>query len=29
LKEKMGVPAFGDTGKTEYYGSIDLETEGK
>jgi hypothetical protein len=29
LKEKMGAPSFGVTGKTEYYGSIDLEAEGK
>lgn len=29
LKEKIGAPAFGDTGKTEYYGEIRLYTEGK
>jgi hypothetical protein len=29
LKEKMGEPSLGDTGKTQYYGSIDLIAEGK
>jgi hypothetical protein len=29
LKEKIGEPSFGDTGKTEYYGSIVLMAEGK
>lgn len=29
LKEKIGEPSFGDTGKTEYYGAIELEAEGK
>lgn len=29
FKEKIGSPAFGDTGKTEYYGAIQLNAEGK
>jgi hypothetical protein len=29
LKEKIGAPAFGDTGKTEYFGAIRLYAEGK
>jgi len=29
LKEKLGEPSFGDTGKTEYYGSLELDAEGK
>jgi hypothetical protein len=29
LKEKIGAPSFGDSGKTEYYGAIELEAEGK
>jgi hypothetical protein len=29
LKEKIGEPSFGDTGKTEYYGAIELEAQGK
>ena len=29
LKEKIGTPSFGDTGKTEYYGAIRLYVEGK
>jgi len=29
LKEKIGAPSFGDTGRTEYYGEIELVAEGK
>lgn len=29
LKGKIGAPSFGDTGKTEYYGEVELNAEGK
>jgi hypothetical protein len=29
IKRDLGEPSFGDTGKTEYYGEIDLEATGK